>query len=109
LYVEPSVESHRGVFGFVRKTFTPRDFVNSQTPYYSVQEKEIKIMAQPTIKELQDEISDLQATLDQVGDLIDDSLDPSLSREAVIEKVQEIDGILGEDEDEDEDEDDDEL
>jgi len=36
----------------------------------------------------------------KVGDVVDDALDPSLTREEVIEQLQEIDGILGEDEDE---------
>jgi hypothetical protein len=73
-----------------------------------LEENQRKIMAQPTLKELQAEIDDLQATLDQVGDIVDDALDPAMSREEVIEKLQEIDGILGEDEeDEEEDEDED--
>ena len=37
---------------------------------------------------------DLQDTVDQVGDLVSDALDPALSREEVIEKLQAIDDLL---------------
>ena len=43
--------------------------------------------------------ADLEETIDQVTDLVTDALDPALTREEVIEKLQEIDGILSGDDD----------
>lgn len=44
--------------------------------------------------------TELEDTLDQVGDMITDALDPALTREEVVEKLQEIDDMLnGDDED----------
>jgi len=52
---------------------------------------------------------ELQDTIDQVGDMIADALDPALSREEVIQKLQEIDDIVnnGDDDSDDDDSDDD--
>ena len=50
---------------------------------------------------------ELQDTLDQVGGIVTDALDPALTREEVIAKLQEIDALINDDEDEDEDSDDD--
>jgi hypothetical protein len=38
--------------------------------------------------------AELADTLDQVGDMITDALDPALTREEVVEKLQEIDEML---------------
>jgi hypothetical protein len=38
--------------------------------------------------------AELADTLDQVGDMITDALDPALTREEVVEKLQEIDDML---------------
>jgi hypothetical protein len=43
---------------------------------------------------------DLQDTLDQVGDMIVNALDPSLTREDVIQKLQEMDDLVNGDDDE---------
>jgi hypothetical protein len=43
--------------------------------------------------------ADLQGTLDQVSDMIADALDPALSREEVIQKLQEIDSLVSDDDD----------
>lgn len=52
--------------------------------------------------------TDLQDTIDQVGDLIDEALDPALTGEDVIEKLQSIDALLsGESDDVDSDDTDD--
>ena len=50
--------------------------------------------------------SELQDQLDEIDDLIQDALDPSLTREQVISKVQDIDDILNGSDDDEEDEDD---
>jgi len=48
---------------------------------------------------------DLQDTLDQIGDMVTDALDPALTREEVIQKLQDIDDIVngepGDEEDDD--------
>lgn len=56
--------------------------------------------------------AELQETLEGVENLVDEALDPELTREELVAKVKEISGLIsGEDEDEvgdDEDEDEDE-
>jgi hypothetical protein len=52
--------------------------------------------------------ADLQDTIDQIGDIVVDALDPTLTREDVVAKLQEIDELInGEDDDSDDDDDDD--
>ena len=52
--------------------------------------------------------TELNDTLDELADLLDEALDPALTREQVIEKVQEAYELAaGEGEEEEEDEDDD--
>ena len=46
----------------------------------------------------------LEGTLDQVADLVDDALDPELTREELVSKVKEISGLVTGEEEEDENE-----
>ena len=50
--------------------------------------------------------AELQSLLVQVGELVSDALDPSLSREEVIGVLQEVNGLLNGEEDDSEEEDD---
>jgi hypothetical protein len=65
----------------------------------------------PTKAELQDMFDELQQRWDEVGDRISDMLNPVLSREQVLELVQEVDELMNGagDDDEDEESDDDEI
>lgn len=56
-------------------------------------------MAQPTKQELME-------LLDQVGDKVGDLLDPILSREQIVEGLQELDEMINGEEEESEEEDD---
>lgn len=52
---------------------------------------------------------ELEDTLDDVNGLLEDALDPALTREEVIQKLQAMDDLInGDDDDEDDDEDEDE-
>ena len=50
---------------------------------------------------------ELQETIDDIGDIVTDALDPALTREEVVQKLQEIDDMLNGDDDSDDDSDDD--
>jgi hypothetical protein len=74
--------------------------------------KKANTMASGTTK------ADLQDLMDQVGNMVTDALDPALTREDVVQKLQEIDALvnpddydsvedLGDDDDDDSDADDD--
>jgi hypothetical protein len=52
--------------------------------------------------ELQEEVDTLQGTIDDVYEQVQGALDPKLSREEVIEKLQEIEGSLAPEEPEQE-------
>jgi hypothetical protein len=54
--------------------------------------------------DLQATIDEQQDLIDQIGDIIDESLDPILTREEIIEKLQQIDDLLEGEDEEDEDE-----
>lgn len=72
--------------------------------------KVLQMAAQTATKpELQDEIDELQETIDQIGDLVSDALDPALSREEVIAKLQDIDDLLNDEDTSADDDEDDEL
>lgn len=51
---------------------------------------------------LRDEVDNLNETLDGIGDLADEALDPELSREQVVAKVKEIADIASGEEGEEE-------
>ena len=52
---------------------------------------------------------ELEDTLDDVNGLLEDALDPALTREEVIQKLQAMDDLInGDDDEEDDDEDEDE-
>lgn len=57
-------------------------------------------MAKPTVRELQDEIGELQETLESISDLADEADDAGLTREEIIEKVREISELASPDEEE---------
>jgi len=48
--------------------------------------------------------ADLQDLIDQASDIVNDALDPALTREAVVEKLQDLDSLLNGDEEADEEE-----
>ncbi len=48
--------------------------------------------------------AELQGVIDQVSDILSDALDPALTREEVIQKIQEADEIINPDESEEEEE-----
>lgn len=48
--------------------------------------------------QLQSELDDAQDTIQQVSDLVDEALDPELSREELVSKVKEISDLVGEEE-----------
>lgn len=52
--------------------------------------------------------AELQETLDQVASIVEDMLDPTLTRKEVVEKAQELDSLINGDDSDDEDEDSDE-
>ena len=51
--------------------------------------------------------AELEDTLEQVADLVDDALDPELTREELVSKVKEISGLVTGEEEENEHQDDD--
>jgi uncharacterized protein YukE len=60
-------------------------------------------MAKITVKELQESLDDLQATLDAIGDLAEEADDAGLSREDIVQKIREISELVsGEEEEEEE-------
>jgi hypothetical protein len=52
--------------------------------------------------QLKSELDEAQETISQVSDLVDEALDPELSREELVSKVKEISDLVGEEEDADE-------
>jgi hypothetical protein len=48
--------------------------------------------------ELQNTVTELEETIQQVSDLADEALDPELSREEVVAKLKEIAEAVGEEE-----------
>ena len=50
--------------------------------------------------ELKDTVDQLEGTIQEVSDLVDEALDPELSREEVISKLKEIQEAVGEEEEE---------
>ena len=51
-----------------------------------------------TRTKLQDTVDELEGTLGEVAELVDDALDPELSREEVVAKLKEIQEALPEEE-----------
>lgn len=56
------------------------------------------------IRELQDSVDELQGTVDSIGDLAEEALDPELSREELVGKVKEIQDLASGEESEEEEE-----
>jgi len=52
--------------------------------------------------ELQSTINELEETVEQVSDLVDEALDPELSREEVVAKLKEIQEAVAAEEEEEE-------
>ncbi|HEV2493292.1 MAG TPA: hypothetical protein VG204_09500 [Terriglobia bacterium] len=54
----------------------------------------------PTVRrsQLQDENDELQGTITEVSDLVEEALDPELSREEVVAKLKEIQEAVAEEE-----------
>ena len=50
--------------------------------------------------ELQNTVDELEGTIQEVSDLVDQALDPELSREELVAKVKEIQEAVGEEEEE---------
>ena len=46
---------------------------------------------------------ELQETIDDIGDIVTDALDPALTREEVVQKLQDIDDLLNGDDDDSDD------
>ena len=45
--------------------------------------------------QLQTELNDAQETIEQVSDLVEEALDPELTREELVSKVKEINDLVG--------------
>ena len=52
--------------------------------------------------ELQNTVDELEGTIQEVGDLVEEALDPELSREELVAKVKEIQEAVGAEEEEEE-------